>query len=87
MIGVISDTHDNVPNILKAIKVFENEDVDFIIHCGDVVAPATIKFFKGIHIKVVKGNCDGDVSHIKQVLGEIGGEFLGEVLIKVVLFL
>lgn len=79
MIGVISDTHDNVANILKAIKVFENLEVDFIIHCGDVISPATVKFFKGIHIKVVKGNCDGDVEHLKQILDEIRGEYFGEI--------
>ncbi len=79
MIGIISDTHDNVPNIIKAIKIFENANVDFIIHCGDVIAPATVKFFKGIHTKVVKGNCDGDIDHLKSVLEEIKGEYLGEV--------
>ena len=79
MIGILSDTHDNVENILKAIKIFENVNVDFIIHCGDVVAPATLRFFKGIHTKVVKGNCDGDIEHFKIVLEEIGGEYLGEI--------
>lgn len=79
MIGVISDTHDNVVNVIKAIKVFENIDVDFIIHCGDVISPATMRFFRGIHIKAVKGNCDGDVEHLKEVLAEIKGEYLGEV--------
>ncbi len=79
MIGIISDTHDNVINVLKAIKIFENADIDFIIHCGDVISPATARFFRGIHMKVVKGNCDGDIEHIKQVLDEIAGEYLGEI--------
>lgn len=79
MIGVISDTHDNVVNVIKAVKVFENANVDFIIHCGDVIAPATVKYFKGMHTKIVKGNCDGDIEHTKQVLEEIKGEYLGEV--------
>lgn len=79
MIGVISDTHDNVPNLIKAIKIFENAEVDFIIHCGDLVAPATAKYFNGIHTKMVKGNCDGDVEHIKQAFSSIGGEYVGEI--------
>jgi len=79
MIGVISDTHDNVVNVLKAINIFENANVDFIIHCGDVISPATVGFFKGMHIKVVKGNCDGEINHLKQVLDEIKGEYLGEI--------
>ena len=76
MIGVISDTHDNVENILKAIKVFEEREVDFIIHCGDVVAPASLKHFNGLRILVVKGNCDGDVENMEIILKEIGGEYL-----------
>jgi putative phosphoesterase len=79
MIGIISDTHDNVANVLKAIKVFENANVDFIVHCGDVVAPLTVNYFRGIRTLIVKGNCDGDVSHIKENVEAIGGEYLGEV--------
>jgi putative phosphoesterase len=79
MIGAISDTHDNVKNVLRAIRVFENANVDFIVHCGDVVAPLTVKYFKGIRTLIVKGNCDGDTLHIKENVEAIGGEFLGEV--------
>jgi len=79
MIGVIADTHDNVASLQKAIALFENAEVDFIIHCGDVVAPLTIMQFNGIHTKAVKGNCDGDVEHLKEALERIGGEYLGEI--------
>lgn len=79
IIGIISDTHDNVENIKKAIKLFLEQKVDFVVHCGDVVAPATIKHFKGIKLKLVKGNCDGDIENIKLKIEEIDGEYLGEV--------
>ena len=54
-------------------------EVDFVIHCGDLVAPATAKFFKGIHTKFAKGNCDGDIEHIKEAAASTGGEYIGEV--------
>ncbi|MEA2036302.1 MAG: metallophosphoesterase [Nanoarchaeota archaeon] len=79
MIGIISDTHDNVNNVLKAIKIFENNNVDFIVHCGDVVSPLTMKHFNGIHTKLVKGNCDGEVDGLKKTMEDIKGEYLGEV--------
>jgi len=79
MIGIISDTHDNVVNIQKAMKVFEEKEVDFIVHCGDIVAPGTIKYFNGIHTKFVKGNCEGDIELIKEKLKEISGEYLGQI--------
>jgi putative phosphoesterase len=78
MIGIISDTHDNVGNILKAVKIFQEREVDFVIHLGDVVSPGSILFFKGVKLKVIKGNCDGDIEGMKLKLTEIGGQFLGD---------
>jgi len=37
MILVISDTHDYTVYIDKLVKIYKNEDIDAIIHCGDVV--------------------------------------------------
>ena len=78
MIGIISDTHDNVVNVQKAVKLFTEKQVDFVIHMGDVVAPATVKFFDGVKMKFVKGNCDGDIVMETERILEIGGEYLGE---------
>ncbi|MBU0628734.1 MAG: metallophosphoesterase [Nanoarchaeota archaeon] len=79
MIGVISDTHDNVSNVIKSIKIFENAEVDFIMHCGDIISPATARFFRGIHTKAVKGNCDGDVENLKKAFEDIHGEFFEDI--------
>lgn len=61
-IGVLSDTHDQVENILKAVKLLNDEGVELVIHCGDWVAPFTLFFYKGLQapIKGVFGNNDGD---------------------------
>ncbi len=77
-VGIISDTHDNVEAIQRAMRVFKREGVDFIIHCGDVVAPKTVEFFRGISVKFVLGNCDGDVENLEKKIKDIGGEFLGD---------
>ena len=74
MIGIISDTHDNVPNILNALEVFKKKKVSFVLHLGDIIAPATVKYFSGLNIKFIKGNCDGDVENIKRKCEEIGAE-------------
>jgi len=78
MISIISDTHDNISNIQKAVKKFKEAKVDFAVHCGDMVAPATVKFFDGVKVKAVKGNCDGDIELETKKLEESGGEYLGE---------
>ncbi len=79
MIGIISDTHDNVENVIRAVKLFKERKVDLVVHCGDIVAPSTVKFFAGIKVKFVKGNCDGDIGLIKKFAEEAGSEFLGEI--------
>ena len=85
VIGIISDTHDNVNGIIKAVEIFKKNNVDFVVHCGDVIAPPSISHFKGLKVYVVRGNCDGEVLGLKKRIAEIKGEFFemqGEVDIK-----
>ena len=42
-IAIISDTHDNLPNLKKAIAFIKKEKIKTIIHCGDIFKPETIK--------------------------------------------
>lgn len=61
-IGVISDTHDQYENILKAVKILNSQKVNLTIHCGDWISPFTLRFYKNLRspIKGVFGNNDGD---------------------------
>lgn len=62
-IAIVSDTHDNLSNIKKAIEIMKKEEVAELIHCGDLCAPSTLKElaknFPG-KIHLVFGNVDGD---------------------------
>ena len=62
LIGVISDTHDNAQNLIKAFNVFNKKKVDLVIHCGDWVAPFMIDFCKELDFKIISvfGNNIGD---------------------------
>jgi hypothetical protein len=77
-LGIISDTHDNVENVLKAVALFRKENVPLVVHCGDMISPKTATFFQGVALKFVRGNCDGDVTNLKMKLEQVGSEFLGE---------
>lgn len=62
-IAILSDSHDNLPNLEKALNYINKQDAKMLIHCGDVCAPATLKFIaerfdKPIHLCF--GNVDGD---------------------------
>lgn len=60
-IAVLSDTHDNIVNLIKALTLINKENVSALIHCGDVCDPKTLElildnFKKKIYL--VLGNCD-----------------------------
>ncbi len=86
-IGVISDTHDNLDITRKAVEFFEEQGVDKVIHCGDMVAPFTAELFdqKNFDFYAVRGNNDGEwnlqetVEEFGTWLGEMGElEFKGK---------
>lgn len=62
LIGIISDTHDNLIFTKKAIELFNNRGVEYVIHAGDYTSPFTLKLFKELNCKYVGifGNNDGD---------------------------
>lgn len=66
IIGVFSDTHDHLPNVAKAVRVFQKEKAELIIHCGDWVSPFVPQYIYSLEprlaipIKSVFGNNEGD---------------------------
>jgi len=75
-IGIISDTHDNLPRIKKAVTFFNQEKVDLVLHAGDFVSPFTALEFKNLNcpLKGVFGNNDGDKLYLQEkfkVIGEL----------------
>jgi putative phosphoesterase len=84
-LGVLSDTHNNIPNLLKALRLFKDEGVSQLLHCGDMADMLTARQFTGFDVIYVNGNTDNSaeaVSHIVWTLNprnEIPGEvFTGE---------
>ena len=63
LIGVISDTHIPVRSVSIPKKVFEVfEDVDLILHCGDIEVMSVIEELEEIApVKAVHGNCDPNI--------------------------
>ena len=71
-IGVIADTHDNLPIIEKAIRKLNDEKVDLVLHAGDYVAPFVIPKFKALNARLIGvfGNNDGDHEFLKKRFSE-----------------
>ena len=61
-IGILSDTHDNIPKIEKAVKFFNKNKVGFVLHAGDFVAPFAVAKLKNLSCDWlgIFGNNDGE---------------------------
>jgi putative phosphoesterase len=61
-IGVLSDTHDNIPKTEKAVRFFNKRKVGFVFHAGDFVAPFAVRVLKKLDCdwRGVFGNNDGE---------------------------
>jgi putative phosphoesterase len=77
-IGLISDTHDDIENVKKTIKIFKEKNVDLVIHLGDYVSPPTLKLFKGLKLIGIFGNNDGFKFGLMNTFNEIGAEIKGD---------
>lgn len=62
LIGVMSDTHDNVPLIEKAVALLNDKKVGFVLHAGDYVAPFALKPMESLACPWIGvfGNNDGE---------------------------
>lgn len=62
LIAVMSDTHDHIWNLRKALEIIKNEGAQMIIHCGDFTAPFMLTELQtaGIPVHGVFGNNDGE---------------------------
>ena len=62
-IAIMSDTHDNIPKLEKALDL--SSEADVIIHCGDLCSPFMIdrlgRLSNDKPVHVVWGNNEGDI--------------------------
>ena len=69
LVGVVSDTHNNIKNIKKIIALFNEEQVDLVIHTGDISKASTLKIFSNLNSPLVGvfGNNDRIEEGLKEV--------------------
>lgn len=74
-VGIIADTHDNLPQVERAVDKFNQEKVDFVVHAGDYVSPFTVARLRRLKAKLIGvfGNNDGDHEFLKKRFAEIEG--------------
>jgi putative phosphoesterase len=73
-IGVITDSHENMPVIAKAVDLFNREGVEIVLHAGDIISPITAKEFKRLKARMIAvfGNNDGERLLLRERFGPFG---------------
>jgi putative phosphoesterase len=74
LIGIISDTHENMDVIKKAVEIFNSKNVNLVVHAGDIISPITFTYFSKLNCKMylVFGNNDGEKKMLKEKYSQIG---------------
>lgn len=80
LIGLMSDSHDNIQGTRDALRAFSKRDVELILHAGDMIGSGNCYTFEGadVPIKLVYGNNDGDREGLMREFQRVGGEYLGD---------
>ncbi len=68
LIGLISDTHDNLPFIEKAVNFLNQKEVELVLHAGDFIAPFSLKPLGKLRCPWwgVFGNNDGEKEGLRK---------------------
>lgn len=80
LIGAMSDTHDRLDAVDKAISLFNSRGVTDVLHAGDLVSPFAVGPFSKLKARLhyVWGNNEGDHDYITVRLADIGISPLGD---------
>jgi putative phosphoesterase len=68
MVGIISDTHDDMAQIKKMVDFLNSRGVSHVIHAGDLVSPFTFEVLGALKCPFtgIFGNNDGDKVLLKE---------------------
>ncbi|MFQ3675109.1 MAG: metallophosphoesterase [Endomicrobiia bacterium] len=74
LIGIISDSHENMDSIDKAVEIFNSRNVAAVLHAGDIISPITYSHFAKLKMPIylVFGNNDGEKNFLTEKFSQIG---------------
>lgn len=60
LLGIISDTHDDLARTGEALRILQNQRADALIHCGDLASDEIVFLCSQLPFYFVFGNHDAD---------------------------
>lgn len=72
LVGIMSDSHDNLLKLEKAVALYNEKKVSAVLHAGDLISPFTAKVMKKLQMEmfVTFGNNDGEKLGLKALYGD-----------------
>ena len=69
LVCILSDSHDHIPLLRKAVNQAKEQGAEIILHCGDVVAPSTLKAVLDVDLPIyaIHGNNTGDMYMLSRI--------------------
>lgn len=80
LVGIVSDTHEDVRMIVRAVNIFKQRAPALVIHCGDIISPPVLERFAGLPMKLVYGNNDGERAGLKKKCADLGFDEIEDTL-------
>lgn len=73
LIGVVADTHDNLPMVHRATTALRERGVRLLVHAGDFISPFALKLLlkPGLPLVGVFGNNDGEKEGLKKISADV----------------
>jgi putative phosphoesterase len=73
----MSDSHDRVEMVVRAVELLTEAGAGYYVHCGDVCEPDVLDALAGLPAAFVWGNCDFDRRGLQRYGEEIGVQCFG----------
>jgi uncharacterized protein len=72
LVGLISDSHDNLPMVDKAVEFLNKNKVGLVLHAGDFIAGFVVPHLARLNCNLIGvfGNNDGDHELLKKRFSE-----------------
>ena len=74
IVGIMSDSHDHLTRMQRAVEAFKKADVGAVIHAGDFIAPLTFDCLREVNVPfyAVFGNNDGEQLFLRERYAPLG---------------
>src|SRR5262245_29473979 len=71
-IAILSDTHNQLSRVSKALELARQRGAERVLHCGDIAEGTVVRLFEGWTADFVFGNCDWDRASLREAMADVG---------------